>query len=83
MKRETEKVDIDKMHAYRDSIRDGMNNPVIQYVAILYPGKTVNYTAGLTAVRAYPNEDEKLGMTLIEVLKMEINRCISSGISQG
>lgn len=51
------------MHAYRDSIRDGMNNPVIQYVAILYPGKTVNYTAGLTAVRAYPNEDEKLGMT--------------------
>jgi predicted component of viral defense system (DUF524 family) len=32
------KVDIDKMHAYRDAIRDEEDRRVVQYAAILYPG---------------------------------------------
>jgi predicted component of viral defense system (DUF524 family) len=32
------KVDIDKMHAYRDAIRDAANEHAVEFAAIIYPG---------------------------------------------
>jgi hypothetical protein len=43
------------MHAYRDAIRDNTVRRVVRYAAILYPGPTASYTAGLEAVQADPN----------------------------
>ena len=37
------KEDIDKMHAYRDAIRDKEQRRTLQYAAILYPGKQQSY----------------------------------------
>jgi len=48
------KVDIDKMHAYRDSIRDVWDNRIVSYAAILYPGKTVEFGSGLAAISTRP-----------------------------
>ena len=48
------KVDIDKMHAYRDSIRGGSDHHAVSYASILYPGPTVTYGPGLAAVSARP-----------------------------
>ncbi len=48
------KVDIDKMHAYRDAIRDQEDGRVVQHAAILYPGPTVFYAEGIEALHAYP-----------------------------
>jgi len=55
------KVDIDKMHAYRDAIRDEDGNPGISYAAILYPGATVTYDdGGVGALTALPGSSESL-----------------------
>jgi hypothetical protein len=48
------KIDIDKMHAYRDAIRDASGNRVVLSAATLYPGPTVHYADGLAAIQAYP-----------------------------
>jgi hypothetical protein len=52
------KVDIDKMHAYRDSIRNEKGERVVRYAAVLYPGPRMRYGEGLEAVRAYPGFEE-------------------------
>jgi predicted component of viral defense system (DUF524 family) len=36
------KIDIDKMHAYRDAIRDLGDQPVVDSAAIVYPGPLAN-----------------------------------------
>jgi hypothetical protein len=48
------KVDIDKMHAYRDAIRDQKDRRVVAYAGILYPGTYVRYGPGLEAIGADP-----------------------------
>jgi predicted component of viral defense system (DUF524 family) len=48
------KVDIDKMHAYRDAIRGEGAERVVRYATVLYPGPGMRYGEGLKAVRAYP-----------------------------
>jgi predicted component of viral defense system (DUF524 family) len=50
------KVDIDKMHAYRDSIRDTKDHRVVSYAAILYPGQTIEFGLGLAAISARPSD---------------------------
>ena len=62
------KVDIDKMHAYRDAIRDASANRVVEYAAILYPGRTVSYSPGLEALRAYPSEEAAVEIRLRAIL---------------
>jgi hypothetical protein len=52
------KVDIDKMHAYRDSIRDCDGRLVVTFATILYPGRTVHYFNGLAAINAYPGDNQ-------------------------
>lgn len=62
------KVDIDKMHAYRDAIRDDTDQRVVQFAAILYPGPEVRYGSGIEALRALPGHDEVLRNRLWVVL---------------
>jgi hypothetical protein len=54
------KVDIDKMHAYRDAIRDESAGRPVRYAAILYPGPETHYAKGLEALPAYPGLEETL-----------------------
>lgn len=49
------KEDIDKMHAYRDAIRDASGERVVEYAAIMYPGsETKTYGQGLEALSSLP-----------------------------
>ena len=48
------KVDIDKMHAYRDAIRDDAGDRVVVYAAILYPGPAQEFRGGIEALSAHP-----------------------------
>lgn len=50
------KVDIDKMHAYRDAVRTADGAAAVRFAGILYPGRTVRFTDGLQALRAYPGD---------------------------
>lgn len=62
------KVDIDKMHAYRDAVRDAEFEPAIRYAAILYPGPTTHYEFGVAALSALPNSSLALRAHLKEVI---------------
>lgn len=62
------KEDIDKMHAYRDAIRDEENRQVVKYAAILYPGKTFKLCKEVQALRAYPG-DEELEKSATEIFR--------------
>ena len=48
------KMDIDKMHAYRDAIRDETGTRVVRYAAILYPGTTEEFGDEVAALQARP-----------------------------
>ncbi len=52
-----QKADIDKMHAYRDAIRDANGQAVVRAAWILYPGQTVPFCPEVQALRAVPGED--------------------------
>jgi hypothetical protein len=63
------KVDIDKMHAYRDAIRDVDGERVVDYAAILYPGPDQSFGGGIGALSAYPGfSDESFRDRLIVLL---------------
>ena len=62
------KMDIDKMHAYRDAIRDEQGRRVVEYAAILYPGPEVRFDEGLEALQAVPGMEQGLEARLGEVL---------------
>jgi len=62
------KDDIDAMHAYRDAIRDGSGQRVVEFAATLYPGPTKNYDEGLRALSAVPDDEEALRRELRRVL---------------
>jgi predicted component of viral defense system (DUF524 family) len=67
------KTDLDKMHAYRDAIRDDSGRHVVRYAAILYPGDAVRYPPGedlpqVEALRAYPGDETALRERLQTVL---------------
>jgi hypothetical protein len=62
------KVDIDKMHAYRDAIRDEKGRRIVRYAAILYPGPGIAYAGGLEGLTAYPGLDQALERRIRELL---------------
>lgn len=68
------KVDIGKMHAYRDAIRDSNLRRAVSYAAILYPGSEVRYADDIEALRAYPSESEKLRSRLHEIIAQALQR---------
>jgi hypothetical protein len=56
------------MHAYRDAIRDEQGRHVVEYAAILYPGRAVHHYQGLESLQAVPGMEqgleERLGKAL-------------------
>jgi predicted component of viral defense system (DUF524 family) len=62
------KIDIDKMHAYRDAIRTQSDERVVEYAAILYPGPEVLYPLGIEALTADPLRPELLRQRLRTVI---------------
>lgn len=67
------KEDIDKMHAYRDAIRDASGERVVEYAAIMYPGsETQTYGRGLEALSSLPGSvgvlETRLRKLLFEAL---------------
>lgn len=66
------KEDIDKMHAYRDAIRDESLARVVTYAATLYPGPEVRYADGLEALSASPGRTDELDERLRAVLSMAL-----------
>lgn len=66
------KIDIDKMHTYRDAIRDKEGKRVVVFAATLYPGESYSYGEGLNAIKCYPGEskdfDEAINRVLVEIL---------------
>jgi hypothetical protein len=62
------KVDIDKMHAYRDAIRTARGRRVVRRAAILYPGPPVRYAGGIEAISAVPGGDAELQARLRAIL---------------
>lgn len=72
------KVDIDKMHAYRDAIRDSGLRRAVSYAAILYPGSEVRYADDIEALRAYPGDLVSLTRRLHEVIDLAIRHVRAS-----
>ncbi len=79
----SQKDDIDKMHAYRDAIRDENNKRIVSFAAILYPGDALEIfpsngiadisRADIAAIPAKPDEPEKFQETIGEVLRTALN----------
>jgi hypothetical protein len=69
------KTDIDKMHAYRDAIRDRQGGHPVRMAAILYPGSTRWFGSDVVALRAYPGE-----ATLLEA---EVTSMMEDWLSNG
>lgn len=70
------KVDIDKMHAYRDAIRNSDLRRAVCYAAILYPGAEVRYADDIEALRAFPGDLEALTPRLREVISVALQGAI-------
>lgn len=68
------KVDIDKMHAYRDAIRDAQQRPVVRFVATLYPGKERDFDEGLAALCARPGHAAALRARVAKELERVLLR---------
>ena len=54
-------ADIDKMHTYRDAIRDAAGRRIVSYAAIVYPGEGVDYAGKVGAVSAVPGRTPPAG----------------------
>jgi hypothetical protein len=65
--------DINAMHAYRDAIRDENDCHAVQFAAILYPGPTRFFGAGLAALSAYPGMPELLATPLTDLLAQALD----------
>jgi len=70
------KIDVDKMHAYRDAIRNSAGDRVVDYAAIMYPGPTVEYGAGIGALSAYPGASHPLEAQLRLILHRHFAQCL-------
>ena len=64
------KADIDKMHTYRDAIRDDQGQHVVQSAHILYPGQTTLYGEGIGALGANPQDMSQLQAELRRLLDL-------------
>ena len=62
------KEDIDKMHAYRDAIRDAEGERVVRTACTLYPGQTVQYAPGIEAIESNPSNPSSLEQRITQIL---------------
>lgn len=63
------KIDIDKMHTYRDAIRNGQDKRIVRYAAILYPGEYHSFHPDLEALSAIPSGEDELEQHLNGLLE--------------
>jgi predicted component of viral defense system (DUF524 family) len=71
------KVDTDKMHAYRDAIRDAVDQRPFEFAAIIYPGAaSERFGAGLEAIAARPGADAAIEQEIRSILL----RALQSGV---
>ena len=62
------KTDVDKMHAYRDALRDRDGRHVLRFAATLYPSADCTYDGGLAALCAYSGREDALDRSLGPIL---------------
>lgn len=62
------KEDIDKMHAYRDAIRDAFDERVVLVACTLYPGPSVQYGPGIEAIKSDPFNPALLEQRIARIL---------------
>lgn len=67
------KIDVDKMHAYSDSIRSMNGDRVVVYAGILYPGKTTKFSESIQAIRAIPGDDREFRRDVTEILNTHMD----------
>lgn len=67
------KVDIDKMHAYRDAIRDIGGRHVVAAACTIYPGPSVHYASGIDALAGIPSQ----GRMLENAVKAQLEALLS------
>lgn len=76
-------VDINKMHTYRDAIRDANDKTVVEHAAILYPGANETYHGkGIAALSAIPGKPEELGRSLRELLDKALDKALDITLEQ-
>jgi len=63
------KVDIDKMHTYRDAIRDDLERRVVVSAATMYPGPSERYGQGIEAIQANPDHKDVLRERISDILE--------------
>src|SRR5205823_10600896 len=66
------KADIDKMHAYRDAIRNANGTRVVRYAAILYPGETEAFSNEIGALCCRPGSAPGLSQQLYEIVRHQL-----------
>jgi predicted component of viral defense system (DUF524 family) len=67
------KIDIDKMHSYRDAIRSIDGDLVVKFAGILYPGKSVKFGESICAIQAYPTKNQEFMSMLDEILSQSLS----------
>ena len=67
-------VDIDKMHAYRDAIRNRSNERVVRSASILYPGPFQAFGVEIRAFHAYPGQEASLRLQIRAELLAALQR---------
>jgi len=59
-----EKEDLDRMHAYRDALRDRQGHALVTSATIFYPGPSRSFGEGLDAIQADPLQREAFQKSL-------------------
>jgi hypothetical protein len=68
------KVDIDKMHAYRDAIRDSSDGRPVEFAGTIYPGASSEaFGSGLRAIAARPGQ-ETVELEIRDILRAAFAR---------
>ena len=67
------KSDVDKMHSYRDAIRDPLGEHLVRFAATLDPGRTQCYGREVAAISAVPGQDDELRGALRGVLQLYLH----------
>lgn len=67
------KVDIDKMHAYRDAIVGPDGARMVTFAGILYPGRDVRFGSHIAAIQCLPGESTMRSSILDEILESALS----------
>lgn len=67
------KEDIDKMHAYRDAIRDPNDRHPVAFAGILYPGPDFSFGYGIAAISARPGQNANLKARIRDLIENSLS----------